>query len=388
MNKENIIDYVAQTPHNSNKKVLDDMLDTLIDDNILQSDWNQNDDTAKDYIKNRPFYEESSLQYFDLTNNLTFKTDTSGGITTQHGSGILDLPFVFTIGETYKFIINGVEYETICRDMTGPLGEGTLGFGDIDAAIEGDMAAVNFFAFGQYYQGGGPRSTITPDTFGMNLIIKTDSEITEFAIGGMVLNIVKIDKKYLSDLIGMSSTGVHSEIFNNYKNNIASGEYSHAEGNSTTSSGEYSHAEGKETTASGSTSHAEGQSAVASGHYSHAEGYNTTASGSTSHAEGNFTTASGKYSHAEGYYTKASSSYQHVQGKYNIEDTTNTYAHIVGNGASITARSNAHTLDWSGNAWYAGSVEGTAIILKSPNGTRFNITVGDDGVLSATEIIE
>lgn len=57
-------------------------------------------------------------------------------------------------------------------------------------------------------------------------------------------------------------------------------------------------------------------------------------------------------------------------------DNSNTYAHIVGNGTSDTARSNAHTLDWSGNAWYAGSVEGTALILKSPNGTRFNITVG------------
>ena len=34
----------------------------------------------------------------------------------------------------------------------------------------------------------------------------------------------------------------------------------------------------------------------------------------------------------------------------------NTYAHIVGNGESDTTRSNAHTLDWDGNAWYAGDV--------------------------------
>lgn len=33
MNKENIIDYVVQTPHNPNKKVLDDMLETLIEEN-------------------------------------------------------------------------------------------------------------------------------------------------------------------------------------------------------------------------------------------------------------------------------------------------------------------------------------------------------------------
>ena len=44
MNKENIIDYVIQTPHNPNKKVLDDMLETLIEesggaDNLTYS-WN------------------------------------------------------------------------------------------------------------------------------------------------------------------------------------------------------------------------------------------------------------------------------------------------------------------------------------------------------------
>ena len=33
MNKEDIINYVAQTPYNSNKKVLGDMLDTLMEEN-------------------------------------------------------------------------------------------------------------------------------------------------------------------------------------------------------------------------------------------------------------------------------------------------------------------------------------------------------------------
>ena len=32
------------------------------------------------------------------------------------------------------------------------------------------------------------------------------------------------------------------------------------------------------------------------------------------------------------------------------------YAHIVGNGISDTERSNAHTLDWDGNAWFAGDI--------------------------------
>ena len=94
---------------------------------------------------------------------------------------------------------------------------------------------------------------------------------------------------------------------------------------------------------------------------SSAIGMHVEASGDCSHAEGNSTQASGDCSHAEGNNTKASSKYQHVQGKYNIEDNDNKYAHIVGNGAGDAKRSNAHTLDWQGNAWYSGklSQEGT-----------------------------
>ena len=141
----------------------------------------------------------------------------------------------------------------------------------------------------------------------------------------------------------------------------ASSDVSHAEGYETTASGQASHAEGNSTTASGNYSHAEGASTTASGTSSHAEGTGTTASGNLSHAEGEGTTASGYASHAEGCDTKASSDYQHVQGQYNIEDTENRYLHIVGNGSSDTERSNAHTLDWNGNAWYSGklSQEGT-----------------------------
>lgn len=112
--------------------------------------------------------------------------------------------------------------------------------------------------------------------------------------------------------------------------------------------------------ASGDSSHAEGDSTTASGENSHAEGVGTTASADSSHAEGNCTTASGENSHAEGASTIASSQNQHVQGKYNIEDLNGTYAHIVGNGED-GKNSNAHTLDWQGNAWYSGklSQEGT-----------------------------
>lgn len=132
----------------------------------------------------------------------------------------------------------------------------------------------------------------------------------------------------------------HGEIFNDYINNRASGEYSHAEGYYTSASGDHSHAEGYHTTASKFSSHA--------------EGFITEASGESSHSEGGNTVASGYCSHVEGEHTIANGGHQHVQGKYNIPNSN--YAHIVGNGNSATVRSNAHTIDWSGNAWFAGNV--------------------------------
>ena len=74
-----------------------------------------------------------------------------------------------------------------------------------------------------------------------------------------------------------------------------------------------------------------------------------------------------------------------------IENTTDRgeFIHVVGNGTSDTDRSNAHTLDWEGNAWYAGSVEGKAMILPSTSEgstKRFKVTVDDSGTLTATEM--
>ena len=103
-------------------------------------------------------------------------------------------------------------------------------------------------------------------------------------------------------------------------------------------------------------SHVEGAGNTAVGLNSHAEGSNNITSGISSHAEGSNNIAIGMASHAEGTSTIAFGSKQHVQGTFNIGDTANIYAHIVGNGSSEDTRSNAHTLDWSGNAWFAGDV--------------------------------
>ena len=145
--------------------------------------------------------------------------------------------------------------------------------------------------------------------------------------------------------------------------NKATFENAHAEGNETTASGSNSHAEGNKTTASSYNAHAEGNATIASGHSSHAEGVRTESSGQGSHAEGHDTKASAYSAHAEGYGTEAAAKSQHVFGEYNIVDkssgaaTRGKYIQIVGNGGSANDRSNAHTIDWSGNAWFSGNIK-------------------------------
>ena len=156
---------------------------------------------------------------------------------------------------------------------------------------------------------------------------------------------------------------------------------SHSEGVHTEAVGNASHSEGYRTHAIGLRSHTEGCDTWARGSASHAQNYNCEANGDYSHAQGEYAVADATGAHAEGQHTRASSKYQHVQGKYNIIDSQNIYAHIVGNGRaksydgagneilddngnSIPVRSNAYTLDWSGNAEFAGSVKGTIANFK------------------------
>lgn len=112
----------------------------------------------------------------------------------------------------------------------------------------------------------------------------------------------------------------------------------------------------------GLQAHAEGTQTAALGYSSHSEGFQTITSGSASHSEGSNTEASGSYSHAEGLYTIANN-YQHTGGKYNkdttapaSESSTVGSLFIIGNGTSVSARSNAFRIATTGNVYGAGHI--------------------------------
>lgn len=469
---------------------------------VVQPDWNQNDETQPDYVKNRPFYTGDPVT-MEIVNVSLSNFRQSGNLYAYQGTDFSGEPF--EIGQTYQVTLDDSTYNCTawfldglnCLGNSSILGHTIEGSADvpfiitrnpemslvyttIDGAshslkIVGEVFEVKeidkkYIPKLDYLDENNPTGT---GTFSINRKVNTDIGEYSVALGK---ECVASGECSISVGSNTKATGLTAQAFGFYTeanarfshaegcNSIVStnasekvvaqdagsgaGIYGHAEGFCTLVTGSVgAHAEGAMTLASGDSSHAEGYKTTASGVNSHAEGNNTTASGLNSHAEGDKTTASGNDSHAEGNSTHLFSNVftsdnptddeiknrwdslgvasfslakgigshvegsdnlafgdrshaegtnvvaygmdQHVQGRFNIEDSSGTYAHIVGNGTTPSKRSNAHTLDWSGNAWYAGTVEGKALILPSSteNSTKkFKITVDDSGNLTATEV--
>ena len=357
-----------------------------------QSDWNQSDETAPDYVKNRPFYKDVKiLDSIDV--DISWDGDTTGKTASSQNRFYKVSDSTFTKEQFLQmyFICNGSEIAMSSPDV---LNSNSKVLSYMDGG--GPVIAVDI---GGNIQGGPP--DVFPET---GVYFPSDGSVTRLFSKESVLStetvLKKIDEEFIPEDVLNLKNEINNKLDSRNPNAFGSfsmgrkypsviGENSYAAGLTTIASGNASHAEGRNTTASGPSSHAEGDGTTASGVNSHSEGNGTTASGYYSHAEGASTTASGYYSHAEGECTIASSSHQHVQGHYNLEDKAHKYAHIVGNGDGPSYRSNAHTLDWSGNAWYAGTVEGKALILPSSteNSTKkFRITVDDSGAITATEV--
>ena len=319
----------------------------------VQSDWNQTDTTASDYIKNKPTITAQVQSDWN-------QTDTTAK------DYIKNKPNISEQGEQVQADWN--QTNTTAKDYikNKPTIIGKLGTNSGEVFNNySDNAANGFYSHAE-------GTTTTASGSGSH------AEGTQTTASG--------DHSHAE---GWKTKATNDSCHAEGSSTEATGYVSHAEGSNTKASEQYSHAEGTYTRAMGKYSHAEGGNTLALGQWSHAEGSYSEANGKRSHAEGWSTEANGEASHAEGMATKASSKYQHVEGKNNIEDTAEKYAHIVGNGTSDASRSNAHTLDWSGNAWYAGTVEGTAMIVKSStsgSSKRFKITVDDSGVITATEI--
>ena len=145
-------------------------------------------------------------------------------------------------------------------------------------------------------------------------------------------------------------------VFGKQSDEYTGGDCSASIGMSCEARGSNSFATGDRTSASGDSAFASGENTSASGEASVAEGISTVASGDFSHSEGYETEATGYYSHASGRGTVADGNSQTAVGKYNTRNSGALFS--VGNGTNNSNRSDAFTVDDSGNVNAVGRISG------------------------------
>lgn len=149
----------------------------------VQSDWNQNDDTQPDYVKNRPFYTVDSVETVLVEESTVSFSGVSGGIY----QGKLSSTFSPTIGETYKVSWDGTVYECTCVY----LGE-TPAIGNLSIAGVGSDT-------------GEPFCMIVPGNGEIIIGSNEASDSHTLSISEFAQEVVKIDEKYLPDTVATKS---------------------------------------------------------------------------------------------------------------------------------------------------------------------------------------
>ena len=139
-----------------------------------QSDWNQNDDTQPDYVKNRPFYTGDPVETV-IVEESTVSFSNEGGIYYAE----LESTFSAKAGETYKVSWDGTTYECSCVEVSG-----TTSIGNLSIVGAGSDTGEPFIMGVNNGKGIG---IYTADTASSHTI----------SISEMAAQVVKIDEKYL-----------------------------------------------------------------------------------------------------------------------------------------------------------------------------------------------
>ena len=142
----------------------------------VQPDYNQNNETATDYIKNRPFYTGDPVETV-LVEESTVSFSGSGGMY----SAQIQSNFEATVGETYKVTWDGATYECVCVDYSGYIAIGNLSIAGAgsDTGEPFLMLVVNGSRIGIY----------TKDTSASHTISISES----------IAEVIQIPDKYISD---------------------------------------------------------------------------------------------------------------------------------------------------------------------------------------------
>ena len=208
-----------------------------------------------------------------------------------------------------------------------------------------------------------------------NYVSTADASIIK--INYDVSTLAKTVQSVSSSNVGRSGAGEHSEIFNDYTNNTALGNYSHAEGSRTKAQGAYSFAGGYNSTAGGDYSFVFGNEAKAELDFGIALGYKSKAISRNAIAIGTQNTANGEKSTALGYYLTTYNEGEIALGVNNYSEM-DTVVFSIGNGDPVGAKKNILTVTNSNN--YNLFIHG----IGNYNGTN---PYANDNIKSIQEVI-
>lgn len=142
----------------------------------VQSDWSQNDSTATDYIKNRPFYTGDPAETV-LVEESTVSFSGSGGMY----SAQIQSNFEATVGQTYKVTWDGAVYECACVNFNN------MSFiGNLSIAGAGSDTSEPFLM-------------LVANGKGIQIYTKDTSASHTISISGSIAEVTQIPDKYISD---------------------------------------------------------------------------------------------------------------------------------------------------------------------------------------------
>ena len=143
----------------------------------VQPDWNQNDDTQPDYVKNRPFYTGDPVETEVLVEESTVTFEDLDGMY----SAQVPSTFEATVGETYKVYWDGTAYECVCASVQS-----------IPLPVIGNLSII-----GAGSDTGEPFLMGVENGIEIQIITTNSSSSHTFSISRTDVPVVKIDKKYL-----------------------------------------------------------------------------------------------------------------------------------------------------------------------------------------------
>ena len=125
---------------------------------LVQPDWNQNDETAPDYVKNRPFYRMPGIVSF--LDEATYHFTNDSDFYTYDFPSERDL----VVGQTYTINWDGVEYECVCKQFNTFKYIGNLSIAESSSENTGEPFLIN--KFGVYTQNSSASHVISVTTQG------------------------------------------------------------------------------------------------------------------------------------------------------------------------------------------------------------------------------